>query len=214
VYAGCTWQYGVFKTTNGGSNWSVASTGLTARNSDGSISQQPDGVNTLAMDPTNTSVIYDGTVGSGVFKTTNGGLNWSAVNNGIGYYINTLAIDPTNTQVVYAGGNGGGVFKTTNGGLSWSQVNTGMPNPIVNFIAIDPTNNQVVYAAGWGYSGGGVFKTTNGGSSWSAVNSGLRDAYNNIPSITSLAIDPTNSQVVYGGASNYGGVFKTTTGGL
>jgi photosystem II stability/assembly factor-like uncharacterized protein len=49
-----------------------------------------------------------------VFKSTNGGANWSAVNTGLtNLYVNALAIDPTNPNTLYAGTNGGGVFKST-----------------------------------------------------------------------------------------------------
>ena len=64
----------------------------------------------------------------GVFKSTNGGGNWSAVNTGLtDTYVHALAIDPVTPTTLYAGTEGGGVFKSTDGGGNWSAVNTGPP---------------------------------------------------------------------------------------
>ena len=52
-----------------------------------------------------------------MFKSTNGGATWSAVNTGLtDTYVNALAIDPATPATLYAGTWGGGVFKSTNGG--------------------------------------------------------------------------------------------------
>ena len=62
-----------------------------------------------------------------MFKSTNGGGNWSAVNTGLTTtVVRALAIDPATPTTLYAGTYGGGVFKSTNGGGSWSAFNTGL----------------------------------------------------------------------------------------
>ena len=63
-----------------------------------------------------------------MFKSTNGGGNWSAVNTGLTSYLMlcALAIDPATPTTLYAGTWDGGVFKSTNGGGNWSAVNTGL----------------------------------------------------------------------------------------
>ena len=63
-----------------------------------------------------------------LFKSTNGGAAWSAVNTGLTYtYVFALAIDPATPSTLYAG-TVDGVFKSTNGGTAWSAVNTGLTN--------------------------------------------------------------------------------------
>ena len=54
------------------------------------------------MTPT---TLYAGTAGGGVFKSTNGGGNWSAVNTGLTCYssVYALAIDPATPTTLYAG---------------------------------------------------------------------------------------------------------------
>ena len=82
----------------------------------------------LAIDPVTPTTLYAGTHDGGVFKSTNGGENWSAVNTGLtNTDVHTLAIDPATPTTLYAG-TFGGVFKSTNGGGNWSAVNTGLTN--------------------------------------------------------------------------------------
>ena len=182
---------------DGGANWSAVNTGLTNTY-----------VEALAIDPSNTSIVYTGTLG-GVYKSTNGGANWSATcfggageavidpANTSTVYVGTwglsrarmeeeavpffssmsvaaLAIDPANTSTIYAGTNDG-VYKSTDGGANWSAVNTGLTNLYVQALAIDPTNTSIVYAGvfTYGVPGGGVYKSTDGGANWSAVIPGL-----------------------------------------
>ena len=116
----------------------------------------------LAIDPVTPATLYAGTSG-GVFKSTNGGGNWSAVNTGLtDTYVCALAIDPATPATLYAGTLGGGVFKSTNGGGDWSAVNTGLTNTCVYALAIDPVTPAILYAG----TEGGVFKSTNGGGNW------------------------------------------------
>jgi photosystem II stability/assembly factor-like uncharacterized protein len=66
----------------------------------------------LAIDPQNPNTLYAGG-GAGVFKTTDGGASWSAVNSGLtSLLVTSLAIDPQNSNTVYAG-SAGGVFAIT-----------------------------------------------------------------------------------------------------
>ena len=115
---------------------------------------------------------------SGVFKSTDGGGSWNAVNTGLTSLtslldVRALALDPTTPTTLYAGTSFpfGGVFKTTNGGGSWSPVNTGLTTTNVRALALDPTTPTTLYAG----TDDGVFKTTDGGGSWSAVNTGLAE---------------------------------------
>ena len=123
----------------------------------------------LAIDPATPATLYAGTYGGGVFKSTNGGGNWSAVNTGLtNTNVHALAIDPATPATLYAG-TWGGVFKSTDGGGNWSAVNTGLTTTDVHALAIDPATPATLYAG----TEGGVFKSTNGGGNWNAVNTGL-----------------------------------------
>jgi len=179
---------GVFKSTDSGSSW-------TSLNNFG-IPGTPN-VRAIAIDPTNTSIMYAGTFGSGFFKTTNGGTSWTAMNTGMSgsfaTYVNAVAIDPLTPTTIYVGhgysGTGGAIDKSTNGGSNWSPVNTGVPNFEVRALIVDRLVPSTVYAA---TTGGGVIKTINGGGTWAVANSGLWKA-----NVFALATDPANSSVLY-----------------
>src|SRR5215831_18298640 len=119
-------------------------------------------ITTLAIDPDNPATIYAGTGGGGVFKSTNGGDNWSATaltNSGV----NALVIDPGAPSTLYAAANGT-VYKSTNGGASWNA--TGPTGFGVYSLAIDPatpTTPTTLYAG----SNGAVLTSADGGASWS-----------------------------------------------
>lgn len=185
---------GAAKSTNGGNGWAAINNGLTNST-----------VLSLAVDPTNPMRLYAGTSGGGIFKSTNGGGVWGAVNSGLtDLFIKTIAIDPANTILAYLGTNNRGVFRTTDGGSSWRAINTGQNGMNVNTLKLDPSNSATIYAG----TDQGVYKTTNGGANWTSINTGF--GFN--PFINALAVNPSNSSIVYA-AINFGGVYKSTNGG-
>ncbi len=204
IYAGTT--NGVFKSTDGGSTWTEANSGLAGID-----------VFSLAIDPANPATLYAGTFGSGVFKTTDGGHSWALASSGLtDAIVLSLAIDPATPSTLYSGATSaffaGSVFKSTNGGHDWTVSNSGLPVAIIDVLAIDPSNPAIIYA-GTNYAG--VFKSTDGGQSWTAASSGMTPAL-----IDDIALDPANSATLYAGLGgcSFGcllpaGVFKSTDGG-
>ena len=146
------------------------------------------------------STIYAGTSGSGLFKTTNGGNSWTAINNGIttGFggnpaVVDDIVIDSFNSSTLYINVVGK-INKSTNGGNSWSLVNNSAVAGGINAMVADRTNPSTLYV---GTVGGGVIKTTDGGTSWTSVNTGLWTGI-----IRVLVVDPSNSAVLYAGGSD------------
>jgi hypothetical protein len=140
-------RFGIFKSTDGGGNWSAANTGLTC-------GSDLWGVVALALDPT---TLYAGTAG-GVYKSTDGGTSWSPVNVGLptsfpGNIVSALALDPTTPTTVYAGTEYSGVFTSTDGGGNWSAMNSGLTNLSVHALALDHATPTHLYAG----TEGGVF---------------------------------------------------------
>ena len=112
-------------------------------------------MDTLAIDPNTPATVYAGTFGDGVFKSTNGGEDWTAMNTGlIDTHVFALAVDPSTPTTIYAGTWKGGVFKSTNGGENWTAMNTGLTNAYVRALAVDPINPSALYAG----TENGVFK--------------------------------------------------------
>ncbi|HTM51659.1 MAG TPA: hypothetical protein VL285_23350 [Bryobacteraceae bacterium] len=194
----------LFKSGNSGASWSALDPG------------PPCCIATLMIDPQTQSTLYAVTLDGNVFKSTDGGTNWSPVNSGLPvdaggrYGITSLAIDPQNPTTIYAGNalRGGGVFKTTDGGESWNAANSGLPDGGVIALAINPQDPDTIYA-----STRGVFKSTDGGASWSAVNSGLESDIGNLGHpFSALAIDPQNPDTIYAAGFDTA-LYKTTDGG-
>ena len=159
----------------------------------------------LAIDPAQPGTLYAGTYGGGVFKSTDSGGTWAAVNAGLtNSYVYALVIDPVSSATLYAGTHGGGVFKSTDSGGTWAAVNSGLANPSVFALAIDPTTSATLYA---GTFDRGVFKSIDSGGTWAAVSMGLGSPY-----VEALAIDPSTPTTLYAGTLGPQ-VYKSTDAG-
>ena len=179
----------VYKSIDGGSSWTSMSNGITHTD-----------VQALLLNPQNTSILYAGTFGGGIFKITNGAVSWTAVNNGIDDLdILTLAMDPNNPNIIYAGTANGQVYKTTDGSNSWQTINSPDSNHRIQILLINPDNSNQIFC-GTDY---GFFVSQDAGESWYAFNTNLTNR-----DIRAIALDPTDSRIVYAGT--YGGsVFRT-----
>jgi photosystem II stability/assembly factor-like uncharacterized protein len=195
VYVGTA--VALFKSTDDGMSWTKAWTTLTN-----------DGVSAIAIAPTAPSVIYAGTfafgrpgpapVGSGVFKSTDGGLSWSAVNTGLGgSAVFSVAVDPADPATVLAAVEGG-AYKTASGGGTWTRVLAAS----VGAIAFDPTQEATVYAGG-----ADVFRSTDAGAGWLVTEDGLVSPDSPAAGVLCLAVD--RSGRVYAGTA-VKGLFRGT----
>ena len=87
----------------------------------------PDGgyIIAVAVAPSQPSIVYAGTWGSGIFKSSDAGATWAWKSQGLGMpFINSLAVDPENPQIVYAGTYTGKLYKSVDGGESWFHSST------------------------------------------------------------------------------------------
>ena len=206
IYAGTD---DVFRSTNGGADWSLAGSDLPS-------------VHVLGIDPKTPTTLYAGT-SFGVYRSMDSGGEWKMTSTGLpidsnrphpAMYVYALAIDSVTPTTLYAGTGYGGLFKSTDQGENWSPANTGLPYYQVGILVIDPKTPTTLYA-GMGY---GLSRSTNGGNNWSPVNTGLdlddRNVHNgvNIPAVNALAIDPATPTTLFAGQPR-AGVFKSTDGG-
>lgn len=178
-------------------------------------------IRSIAVDPSNSSVIYCGSVSGGVWKTTNAGADWFPTNDfADNLVIGALAIDPNNTSVLYAGTGegyfnidalrGAGILKSTDGGATWALTTTFSTSPsgfpyYVNDIHIRPDNSALLFAA----TNSGLYRSTNSGTSWTYIpKSGTRRA-------TQIVADPITPGTFYVAYGNFttDGIYKTTDGG-
>src|SRR5258708_18653310 len=144
----------------------VTAPGKTAQGTWAPTSGPPDVVLALAVSGTS---IFAGTAGSGVFRSTDDGATWTAVNAGLTSrdVFALLVAD----SVLFAGTarNGGGIFRSRDNGTTWSAVGVGLPS--TDGVAALAVKGAVVFAGtAWlGLStppnGRGIFRSTDGGAS-------------------------------------------------
>jgi photosystem II stability/assembly factor-like uncharacterized protein len=183
------------------------------------------------------SVYYFGATGGGVWKTTDGGMNWEPISDGqFGTgSVGAIEVSESDPNVIYVGmgespirGNvshGDGVYKSTDAGKTWKRVGLEDSRQISR-VRIHPRNPDIVYVAAQGHVWGpnqqrGVFRSTDGGKTWQKL------LYRNEKAgACDLILDPTNPNIIYaglwevyrkpwtlesGGAGS--GLFKSTDGG-
>jgi len=162
--------------------------------------------NGIAFEPGDTNVIYVGTFGGGLAKSTNRGGTWTFMNSGLqtGYMSGGIYPWPNTPNILYSlAGSGPRAYKSTDGGSNWQISSNGLPAVFWVTGAFNPTNNNEFYVGG----AQGVYKTVDGGGSWAPANSGFEELW-----AGGIVIDPTNPAVVYA-ATEGGGVFKSTNSG-
>jgi hypothetical protein len=196
---------GLWKSTNGGTSWTTNTDNLPVV-----------GCSDLAIDPTNTSIMYlatgDGDAGDtrsiGVLKSTDGGTTWSStgLTNAVTSYflIRRLIINPSNTQILLAATNSG-VYRTTNGGTSWTQVSTANCYDL----EFKPGNPSIVYAGGTS-----LRVSINGGASFTQVISGITTTAGRM----AVAVTSNDANYVYVLATDntnngFLGLYRSTTSG-
>ncbi|HWJ16208.1 MAG TPA: hypothetical protein VNS10_20850 [Gemmatimonadaceae bacterium] len=216
---------GVYKSADGGNTWSFA--GLYDAGQIGAV----------RIHPTNPNVVWVAAIGNafksnaerGVFKTTDGGKTWKKVlfvSDSVGAA--DLELNPANPDIVYAwmwrgerkpwtiisgaqNSTGVGFYKSTDGGEHFSKITTGLPTELVGKanLAVTAANPNRVYALVEAKPGGGLYRSDDAGQTWKQFSSYgqliTRPFY-----YVALAADPTNADVVYGGAE---GFYKSTDGG-
>ena len=160
----------------------------------------------VASDPL---TYYMGTVGGGVWKTTDAGITWDNVSDGqLGTSsVGAIAVSESDPNVVYAGmgehairgvmtSHGDGVYRSTDAGRTWSHLGLERTRS-VSRIRVHPTNPDIVYVAAQGAPYGpneerGIYRSIDGGANWDLIlyvdeNTGASD----------LAMDMTNPRILY-----------------
>ena len=179
---------GLWKTTNGGEDWSPVTDGQIASSSVGAIDVCPSDPDTVYIGMGEVELRGNVIPGDGVYKTTDGGKTWKHMGLSDTQMIGRVRVDPTNCDRVFVAALGHtfgpnadrGVFRSTNGGETWQKVLFGDDLTGAVDLSIDPSNPQVIYASLWHvfrkpwllFSGGpssGLFKSTDGGTTWTEL---------------------------------------------
>jgi len=220
VYIGAA-SGGVWKSQNNGTTYKPV------------FDKQPvQSIGALTIDPKNPKVVWVGTgeswtrnsvsIGDGIYKSTDGGENWTNMGLKESERIVKILVDPTDTSTVFACVPGKlwsdsadrGVYKTSDGGKTWTQVLKGSNlSTGCSMISMDKSNSKTLYAGLWDFrrkgwtfrsggdgpnapSGSGLWKSTDGGANWSEISSST-----GLPSKpwgrVVVTVAPSNPNIVY-----------------
>jgi photosystem II stability/assembly factor-like uncharacterized protein len=214
---------GVWKSMNGGTTFKPVFDKQTVQS-----------IGALTIDPTNPKTIWVGTgeswtrnsvsIGDGIYKSTDGGENWTNMGLRESERIVKIIVDPTSPNTVYAcvpgklwsDSNDRGVYKTTDGGNTWTKVLAGAnASTGCSMITMDSKNPGTLYAGMWDFrrkgwtfrsggdgpeapSGSGLFKSTNGGQTWTQLDENNARGLPKKPwGRVAVTAAPSNPQVVY-----------------
>jgi photosystem II stability/assembly factor-like uncharacterized protein len=133
------------------------------------------------------------------------GINrWTPLGPDVGT-VRALVVDPEHPATIYAGTDGSGVWRSINNGGRWAPRGRGLASPDVFALAIAPE-------ALWAATGLGIHRSTDGGATWQRVWSDS-DGDPRVSSwVQSIAVAPTDPDVVWAGTLR-GWILKTTDGG-
>src|ERR1041385_1469765 len=181
---------------------------------------------------------YFGSVGGGVWKSSNAGRTWTPIFDATNVAsIGAIGVAPSDPNVIYVGTGepdmrdsiayGNGLYKSADAGKTWRHL--GLENTKqIGRIIVDPKNPNTVFVAAMGnaYTSNpdrGVYRSRDGGATWQKVLFKSDDV-----GAIDLSFDPVDSKIVYATLWNVrrppwfiyapangpgGGIFKSNDGG-
>lgn len=196
---------GVWKSTNAGASFKPL------------FDKYCQSIGAIAIDQKNPKNIYVATgecnmrnsvsIGDGIYKSTDGGENWTKIGLDSTEHIARVAIDPNNSNIIYVAAPGPlwsdskhrGLYKSIDAGKTWEKILYINDKAGCAEVVIDPKNSNTLYASTWefrrqpysfnsGGTGSGFYKSTDGGKNWKEISNGLpakpfgRIAFNIAPS--------------------------------
>ena len=223
---------GLWKTTDGGTNWFPVTDGQIKSSSVGAV----------AVSESNPDIVYLGMgeaqlrgnvmQGDGVYRSTDGGKIWEHLGLEETQVISRIRIHPTDPNRVYVAALGHpygpnpqrGIFRTLDGGRTWKKILYRNEKTGAVDLTLDPNNPDVIYTTFWqvyrkpyilwsGGEGSGLFKSTDGGETWRELtrNNGLPKGV--LGKIT-VSVSGADSKRVYANIeANDGGLYRSDDGG-
>ena len=221
VYAGVE-DAAIFKTTDGGSSWAELS-GLRQHGSGPRWQPGAGGMclHTIVLDPSNPDRIFIAISAAGAFRTEDGGLTWTPINQGlsseyipdpnadVGHCVHRIAMHPSRPNTLFMQKHWD-VMRSDNGGDTWHEVSGNLPSDFGFPIQVHAHEPETIYVVPilsdhFHYPPDGklrVYRSRTGGNEWEALTNGLpqSDCYVNILR-DAMAADSLDECGIYFGTS-------------
>ncbi len=232
IYAGAS-SGGVWKTTDAGANWNPIFDQRSYLN-----------IGCIVLDKTNPNTVFVGTgdpniggyvrIGDGVWKSTNGGTNWTNIGLGNTRIISKIIQHPTQPNTLWVAAMGlpfvrdanRGVYKTTDGGATWTKVLYAGDDTGASSLIIDPNNPNILYASTWtrirnNHEGviiganSRIWKSLNGGTSWTPLTTDLPTGRQGRIGLAITKNAPTKIYAMYMDTTSlaFGALYKSSNAG-
>lgn len=154
-------------------------------------------ITTIAIAPSNPTVVYAGTDDGQVWRTTDDGLSWRNITGNLpNRWVTRVVVHPTDPATVYATFSGlrwrdpqPHVFRSRDFGLTWTDISSNLPDAPVNAFAVDPMQPSVLYLG----SDIGAFVSVDDGASWELLGEGLPAVV-----VNDLKIQPNERMLIAG----------------
>jgi len=155
----------------------------------------------IGLDFNNPQKLYGGTQDNGTNRTPDGTLdNWEYIFGGDGFYV---IVDYNDPNIIYAESQFGNLGKSTDGGLGWNYALNGVdgsePTNWSTPVVMDANSSNILY-----YGTHSLYRTTDGAENWTKISPQLTDwvTGRRLGTITTIAVAPTNSNVIYVGTDD------------
>jgi hypothetical protein len=211
--AGDTYALGVLKSIDGGLTWNTTGLSWTVN--------QTRRTSRILINPDNTQIVVCATT-NGIYRTADGGANWSQVQVGD---FKDLTMKPGDSNTWYASSDI--FYRSVDGGITWTAIASGLPtaaNSQRMSIAVSAANSSVVYALCSGNDSGllGVYRSNDSGLNFTQQADNQPNYLNWATTATNdaggqgwydlrIEANPTNADEIYLGGVN---IWKSTNGGV
>ena len=222
VYLGAA-SGGVWKSMNGGTTFKPVFDKQTSQS-----------IGAIAIDPSAPKTIWVGTgeawtrnsvsIGDGIYKSTDGGDNWTNMGLKDSERIAKILIDPKDGNTVYAcvpgklwsDSDDRGVYKTTDGGMTWNKILRGAnASTGCSMMSMSSRDSKTIFAGMWDFrrkgwtfrsggetpaspSGSGLFVSTDGGANWTDLDEKSAKGLPSKPwGRVAVTMAPSNPSIVY-----------------